>query len=226
MPDSFFFFFWDFSYDFWILCFGAKTRPKLYDRRELFISRHLVKGGRGRDERGRGRDLRGILSSPTSSHLSHFLLLLIAHSSINSSVDESTDLEAKAQPTSLLWGPSLAICIFWYYYFISKAQQWIPASGSLLGKVSWSISFACLPSPVISDIARLNPPLFVFWRCPSAKLFNLLHPSIATEKPSLILWVARFSPLKAFVVSSVIPLLSEGSYSHPLECIDVLISVG
>lgn len=33
------------------MIFGAKTWPKLYDRRELFISRHLVKR-RGRDKGG------------------------------------------------------------------------------------------------------------------------------------------------------------------------------
>lgn len=40
------------------MIFGAKTRPKLYDRRELFISWHLVKGGGGKGK-GRGRDESG-----------------------------------------------------------------------------------------------------------------------------------------------------------------------
>lgn len=121
---------------------------------------------------------------PVRPHLSRLLLLSIAHSSINSSVDEPTDLEAQSPTHITALGDQASLYVFFGDYFVSKAQLWILAAGSLLGKVSWSISFACLPSPVISDFARLKPPLFVFRRCPSAKLFNLLHPNIAIEKPS------------------------------------------
>lgn len=124
------------------MIFGAKTRPKLYDRRELFISWHLVKGGRegerkgkGR-ERGRGRDLRGIPLKfhflPVRPHLLRLLLLSIAHSSINSSVDESTDLEAQSPThiTALGTKPH-------YMRFLGTILYLKLSSGSLPLEASW-----------------------------------------------------------------------------------------
>lgn len=198
MPDFFFFLRYQ------SMIFGAKTRPKLYDRRELFISWHLVKRGRGK---GKGRGRKEGQRERLERHSSQVPFPPSQAPPLTPSTPLNSPLKYKFISGWIHWfggpkpnpyhcfGDQASLYAFFGDYFVSKAQQWIPVSGSLLGKVSWSISFACLPSPVISDFARLKPPLFVFRRCPSAKLFNLLHPSIAIEKPSLwhlILWVAPF----------------------------------